>query len=117
MTIFYDRYVKSYTTKIDPFAAPERYYQLSYFYNGIDGKQDDECIEVWKLRGSDNNAYIRYDINMLKTPNIINNLRDKIAKEHSVELVYMTEWIVPKRIYMEIEQMILEKETEKYEHE
>lgn len=97
MAIYFDRFSQEYTIEINSYAAPERYYQLSYFKENFDDNID-ECVEVWKLENLDN-AYVTYDKELLSSPNLINKLRDKIFNEHNSMPLYMTEWIIPKDMY------------------
>lgn len=106
MCIFYDRYVKAYTTKTDSFAAPERYYQLSYFKENFENDID-ECVEVWLLNNMED-ALVRYKKEDLAKPNYINKIRDAVFNGYNSVPLYMTEWIVPKSIYDEIKKTIKE---------
>lgn len=105
MRIYYDRFEQEYVEKIDLFAAPERYYQLSYFKENFENVIDG-FVEVWLLENM-NYIHVRYNKEDLEDPEYINEIRKNMFEKHDCKPLFMVEWIVPKNIYNDIKNYMI----------
>ena len=92
--IYFDCFLKVYVDEKDPYAAPERYFEL------LLNSDSNEYIESWLCEGGHilNVSYTRSDLETGKVPII----RLKATDQAKRKVEYIISWTVPEDIYNEI---------------
>ena len=100
--IYFDTFANTYVTEKDVYAPPERYYEIS------PSEDVDAYVETWATNIGLllDIAYTDLDIENKH----ISSIRKSIAKEISVELLYLVEYSIPKNKYDEIYSYLFEEE-------
>ena len=92
MNYYYDNFLNAVVTETDPIAPPERYIRVH--------EGSDIFIEKWFV-GNDQYldiAYTLYD----REHGLDHSIRNCIASNHNVSLIYMSDWTVTKQHYKKI---------------
>lgn len=97
--IYFDTFENSYTFEKDIFAPPERYFEV------IPLLEDYMYTEIWAVDSEEEDFAQRISISYTKMDienDEVTYLRDAIANEYSIKLLYMISWGIPKKEYDKI---------------